>query len=508
MFGLFSKKSVDMARVKAEAAEIVSRRDQTYRPRKDSQTAWNELVQAFEKRPLTEKERELIALEAVKEWVRAAQHSGAEELNLNFSTYELLDLPRSVGGLTNLRKLILASTGVRRLTHLSGLTRLEVLDLSYCRNLTDISPLMGMTGLVELDLSRSKVTNLRALSTLTGLRSLKLEKCNISDLSPLAGLTQLEHLDLSNTKVTDISPLAGLTRLKSLGLWNTGVKDFSPLAALTGLEMLDLWNTRISDLTPLSGMSGLKFLDLSHTDATDLTPVETLSDLKALRLWNTPLQAQMRWTGGYAGRWYDGDIHAAASSGDLQAVKDRVAQGAMIADDQWSGPIHAAVQGGHLDICRFFVSLDPEMANDMASYDGCEPTDTPLSIAIKSRQQAIIDFLWDNGARAIADPEDWEYSWLTGLHLGSAARVNDLATLRRLLDAGARHDARDEYELTALHWAVAQKNEEASCLLLNLWRADQGKPAVTQARMTQDMLTEALEQLGDPKDAFRFASRR
>ena len=508
MFGLFGKKSVDMARVKAEAAEIVSRRDQPYRPRKDPQSAWNDLVQAFEKRPLTEKERELIAFEAVKEWVRAAQHFGAAELNLDFDTYELLDLPRSVGRLTNLRKLILRSTGVRSLTHLSGLSRLEVLDLSYCRNLTDISPLMGMRGLTELDLSRSEVTNLRPLSTLTGLRSLKLGKCNISDLSPLAGLTQLEHLDLSNTKVTDISPLSGLTRLKSLNLWNTGVTDFSPLAALTGLEMLDLWNTRISDLSPLSGLTGLKFLDLSHTDATDLTPVETLPDLKALRLWNTPLQAQMRWTGGYAGRWCDGDIHAAASTGDLQAVKDRVARGAMISGDQWSGPMHSAVQGGHLEVCRFFVSLDPKMANDIAYYDDCGPIDTALSIAIKSRQQAIIDFLWDNGARAIADPEDRKSSWLTGLHLGSAARVNDLATLRRLLDAGARHDARDEDELTALHWAVAQKHEEASCLLLNLWRADQGKPAVTQDQMTQDMLAEALEQLGDPKDTFRFASRR
>ena len=56
---------------------------------------------------------------------------------------------------------------------------------------------------------------------------LYLSDTNISDLSPLAGLTGLQSLYLSRTEVSDLSPLAGLKGLHVLGLSCTKVSGAS-----------------------------------------------------------------------------------------------------------------------------------------------------------------------------------------------------------------------------------------------------------------------------------------
>ena len=85
----------------------------------------------------------------------------------------------------------------------------ERLDLSS-RNLTDISALAGLTGVVELDLRDNAITDLSPLAGLTQLRALDLAGNRIADLWPLAGLAALEQLDLSDNRVADIATLAGL----------------------------------------------------------------------------------------------------------------------------------------------------------------------------------------------------------------------------------------------------------------------------------------------------------
>jgi len=60
---------------------------------------------------------------------------------------------------------------------------------------------------------------------------------DLSDLSPLAGLTKLEILDLSgsNSRITDISPLSVLTGLRRRDLWNARITDLEfNLLSLSG----------------------------------------------------------------------------------------------------------------------------------------------------------------------------------------------------------------------------------------------------------------------------------
>ncbi len=109
----------------------------------------------------------------------------------------------------------------------------------------------------------------------------------VSDVTPLAGLTSLESLMLVGTQVSDVSPLAGLTSLKLLYLSDAHVTDITPLAGLTSLEQLYLANTQVSDVTPLAGLTSLEQLALTGTQVKDVTPLAGLKNLKELHLNDT-----------------------------------------------------------------------------------------------------------------------------------------------------------------------------------------------------------------------------
>ena len=458
-----------------------------------------------------EKERGALEYQAVDRLFQEAARAEATEFDLTgTSAYNMTRLPPSVSGLGHVTRFVFSNTGVNSIAPLSALTELETLDLSYSRNLSDISPLAGLKHLKHLHLFRSKVADLAPLQSLGHLNTLGLERVAATDFSALSALSQLEHLNLTDTQITDLSVLEGLSNLKSLSLWNTGITDLSPLAGLTQLETLDLWNTRVSDVMPLVGLPRLTHLNLSHTDVKDLGALADSQTLTYLALWNTPIQTQARGVGRYSGRWYDSDSFRFVRDGDLAAYKKAVARGAMVSEDQWEGPIHAAIHSGQIEIVRFLLSLDPFLANDVAFYDGVYPADTALSLAIDCNQREIVELLLEHGARialSYDDPDFWDFDMeeMSGLHMSAAARANDVGLLQRFMEAGCPHDARDGRGLTALHWAVAKDRKAAAHHLLNLWRAEQGLASVSPDEMSDEMLSEALRQLGDPRGEFGYA---
>ena len=99
-----------------------------------------------------------------------------------------------------------------------------------------------MLRLEQLDASGNRgITDITGLEYATTLTSLSLWGNPIFDIPPLQKLTQLEFLDLSGCRVSDISPLTNLTQLKRLNLsWNL-VEDISPRANLIHLERLQLY---------------------------------------------------------------------------------------------------------------------------------------------------------------------------------------------------------------------------------------------------------------------------
>ena len=114
--------------------------------------------------------------------------------------------------------------GTLRLSPGDALTTHTMLNLtrfkSFDHQITDPTGLEHAHNLKWLSLSgnSNEVSNLSPLEGLTQLRWLYLNGNNVSDLSALAGLTNLTVLELGGNKVADVSPLVGLTNLARLDL--------------------------------------------------------------------------------------------------------------------------------------------------------------------------------------------------------------------------------------------------------------------------------------------------
>ena len=160
--------------------------------------------------------------------------------------------------------------------------------------ITCLSPLAGLTNLVEIFLNADYVTDITPFAGLINLRNIHLFRSQISDISPLANLTNLEILQFAASQVTDITPLAGLTNLIVLDLsWNQ-ISDISPVAGLTNLWQLVLIDNQITDITPIAslvnnGRSYLSHLRLSGNLITDVTPLAVFPHIDSLWLDGNPI---------------------------------------------------------------------------------------------------------------------------------------------------------------------------------------------------------------------------
>ena len=183
----------------------------------------------------------------------------------------------------NLKTLTLRSNQITNITPIAGLTKLQRLSLQ-ANAVTDITPLNGLTSLTTLNLGGNQITNITALTNLTELEWLTLSSNQITDISALANLDELYFLRLTGNQITNITPLAGLDSINNLQLFGNQITDITPLAGLDTLRYLDLRQNQITNTTPLSEHTELLHLYLSYNQITDLTPLNGLTSLTHLFL--------------------------------------------------------------------------------------------------------------------------------------------------------------------------------------------------------------------------------
>ena len=178
--------------------------------------------------------------------------------------------------------------------------RLVRVNFAKNRQVTDdsLEPIRGLTGLLELDVSRTEgITDagLDSIRNLHSLEQLHLTETSIGDtgLASVEHLMRLKNLTLGKTLVTSagLVHLRGLTRLENLWLHQTSVGDagLEHLRGLTELRDLRLWDTRVTDaaLVHLKPLQRLESLMLSGGEISDagLAHLRSLSRLK--KLWLT-----------------------------------------------------------------------------------------------------------------------------------------------------------------------------------------------------------------------------
>ncbi|MFI5584800.1 NACHT domain-containing protein [Amycolatopsis sp. NPDC051758] len=149
----------------------------------------------------------------------------------------------------------------RHLAELVALKSLRSLSLSHVFRLTDLAPLVFLTGPVSLEFLGCKaledITLLRRWAPRLGI--LRLIDCPPVDPAPIGDLTELRLLDLTATDLPDLSLLSGLRHLRTLRLRDLrGMPDLTPLTGLDQLGSLTITGMGRLDLRPLAGRTGLR----------------------------------------------------------------------------------------------------------------------------------------------------------------------------------------------------------------------------------------------------------
>jgi RNA polymerase sigma factor (sigma-70 family) len=181
--------------------------------------------------------------------------------------------------------------GGNQITDISPLVELtNLMDLGLWSNqITNITPLRELTNLTKLSLWDNQIADITPLSELTKLTSLLLLNNQITDISALSGLINLTELWLDENQITDISILSGLTNLRSLRLGSNQITDISALSELTDLAYLIFHDNQINNIVPLSRLTKLTTLGFNRNQVTDITPLSELTDLTWLSLTNNQI---------------------------------------------------------------------------------------------------------------------------------------------------------------------------------------------------------------------------
>lgn len=193
-----------------------------------------------------------------------------------------------IAGMTGLQSLYLSYNKITEVGFLRELTGLQSLDLPY-NKITDVSVLRYLTSLKSLTISHNKLTDVGFVSTLTGLEYLDFSYNNLTDSGFLSELTELKFLDFSQNQLTDVGHLRGLVGLEFLYIPGNMLPDMNFLRELTGLNTLSLSNNQFTDLGPLRGLTRLQTLYISGDQPTDLDFLNELTGLQKLYL--TGIQA-------------------------------------------------------------------------------------------------------------------------------------------------------------------------------------------------------------------------
>ena len=248
-------------------------------------------------------------------------------------------LLKALGQLSEPKSVGLSGSMFKNVDFLLPFSSVERLDLSHCKNLTNVDGLANLKSLTHLNIevnpNRSKTTALKSVAGLEGLEALThlnlMGNELIEDLTPLAGLTQLEVLNtvrvwkpksaehligkkkltslevqnfpgmttldifadcvdmesllLTNCGVADVSSIAGLEKLTRLRINGCSTEQLEALAALPRLKHLEMRTWSASSADALAGLKGLESLDLSFSrELLNVDGLKSLTHLTGLPL--------------------------------------------------------------------------------------------------------------------------------------------------------------------------------------------------------------------------------
>ncbi|NOY75160.1 MAG: protein kinase [Kiritimatiellaeota bacterium] len=186
--------------------------------------------------------------------------AGGEAETIDISKFDINSLNSPRGLREALRQVSREYNGSGRFFSRRG--KIMGVDLHDSAGINDKSlALLGMTQLKMLNLANTGITDLTPLKKLP-LNELIVSNTNIKDVSPLKGLDSLRNLSIAGTKITDISPIKHL-KLLMLDVSDTKIKDLRFVSKMP-LKGLRLNNCRLRSYTFLRKLRYLNALEPSE----------------------------------------------------------------------------------------------------------------------------------------------------------------------------------------------------------------------------------------------------
>ncbi|MFC1736538.1 leucine-rich repeat domain-containing protein [Candidatus Hydrogenedentota bacterium] len=176
------------------------------------------------------------------------------------------------------------------ITPMAGLTNLQFTDVAS-NQITDVSPLSGLPSLKGLNFGANNVEDISGLTDLPSLLEFVAFENDISDITALARFTTLQEINLTDNQVADISPLEGLTAMKVLRIKYNQISNVEALEGMSDLDTLELvGNSSIADISAFAGLTGLRKLDMSYCAVEDISALENLPNLNYVILIENEVQ--------------------------------------------------------------------------------------------------------------------------------------------------------------------------------------------------------------------------
>lgn len=141
-----------------------------------------------------------------------------------------------------------SKSSIQNLNFLFLFPKLKYLNLCGHKNLLNINGLKYVEDLIELNMSKTKISSITPIKKLSNLKFLNLngaiiEGNGILNLSPIYDIG-LEGINLSNQLKIDFSQLSNIKTLKTLILISTNLKTLKEIERLKNIETLELsWNS-------------------------------------------------------------------------------------------------------------------------------------------------------------------------------------------------------------------------------------------------------------------------
>lgn len=244
---------------------------------------------------------------AAPDWTKLGGKLQDGVLDLRASWVTDSDLP-AIAAMRGLRVLDLSMTRItdRGLRSLQPMTGVEELNLHYAELVTDegMAAFRRWTSLKKIDLRGTKITDttLEHLSGLIRLEWLDVGYAQVTDvgIERLASLPNLRHLTMGGHKLTDmgLQALRQMPQLEYLdiggqqrtdsGLWLVSVTDrgMEAVGTLSNLRELRLKALTVTarHLDKLWGLKGLERLNLQDCKRIGDDAVETLAALTQLKI--------------------------------------------------------------------------------------------------------------------------------------------------------------------------------------------------------------------------------